>query len=79
MKYNTGDEGVDQILNEVYEKDLILKKYAQENKNKKEHIIFHGGCLGCSTPIDTKLETCFGCLYYNGIVSSYPDLSNKKR
>ncbi len=39
----------------------------------KERKIFHGGCLGCQTPINKGIGTCLGCKYLSSDYSK-PDL-----
>jgi len=50
------------------------KQYARVHPSEKKHIVFHGGCLGCVTPLHYGLGNCTGCLYFNGVVSNYPTL-----
>ena len=54
------------------------QEFARNNPSLKIHKIFHGGCLGCLTPIEKGIGVCTGCQYLMGW--SYPDLSstNKK-
>ena len=52
-------------------------KYIMENPSLKMQQVYHGGCLGCKTPIKDGIKSCLGCKYFNGVVSNYPDLSKK--
>lgn len=42
----------------------------------KKRVIFHGACLGCTTPINYGLGTCRGCKFI-GAEWDKPDLSSK--
>jgi len=50
------------------------KQYARNHIDEKRHIIFHGGCLKCVTPLHYGLGNCLGCFYFNGVTSKYPKL-----
>lgn len=50
------------------------KQYAKVHVDERKHIIFHGGCVKCVTPLYYGLGNCLGCLYYQGVTSKYPDL-----
>lgn len=51
-------------------------KWVEKNKSLKVHNIFHGGCIGCKTPLNTNLGTCLGCQYLTTNWND-PNLSTK--
>ena len=53
------------------------KQYARNHVNEKTHFVFHGECLGCVTPLHYGIGNCVGCLYFNGVTSSFPELKIK--
>lgn len=55
----------------------IKKKEVYTHPALKKRVIFHGGCLGCQTPLIESLGSCRGCSYFHGVRSDYPDLSKK--
>ena len=55
-------------------KDNAMKEYVKNHPSLKERFIFHGGCLGCKTPIEKGCGTCLGCEYAN-FGKGFPDLS----
>lgn len=40
------------------------KVYAKNHIDEKKKIIFHGGCLGCVTPLHYGLGNCLECMYF---------------
>jgi len=52
-------------------------EFVEQNPSLKIHKVFHGGCLGCVTPLEEGIGKCLGCEYLRGITSGYPDLSKK--
>lgn len=50
------------------------KQYARVHTSEKKHLVFHGGCLSCVTPLHYGLGNCLGCKYFNGVTSNYPNL-----
>ncbi len=53
-----------------------MKDFIRQNPSVQERFIFHGGCLGCNTPIKKGCGKCLGCVYANW-GSGMPDLSSK--
>lgn len=54
-------------------KKSARREWVQNNPSLKVRKIFHGGCLGCVTPINEGIGKCLGCKYLSG--GGLPDLS----
>ena len=49
---------------------------AFDNPESKERVIFHGGCIDCSSPAEIGIDHCIGCQYFTADWK-LPDLSIK--
>lgn len=54
------------------------RMWIRNNPNRKEHLIMHGGCLSCDTPLNQGIGVCLGCQYFDADWAK-PDLSPRKR
>ena len=54
-----------------------MKEWVRKNPSLLVRKTFHGGCLGCITPLEKGIGTCLGCHYAN-FNQGYPDLSKQK-
>jgi hypothetical protein len=76
---STGQDTKYQIDYESYEANAEKdRKFAIDNPNVKEHIQFHGGCGGCTTPLETGLGTCTLCQYFDA-EWNLPNLNNNDK
>lgn len=53
-----------------------MKDFIRENPSLQERFVFHGACLGCTTPIKKGCAECLGCKFAN-FGSNLPDLSSR--
>ena len=53
----------DNYMLSVEIKKLIQRHYVENNPELKEHLVFHGGCLSCKTPLEQGIGICQGCFY----------------
>lgn len=66
---------VDNFNKKSYDaKDENDRQYARNHIDEQTHIIFHGGCLSCVTPLHYGLGNCLGCMYFEGVTSGKPSL-----
>jgi len=56
---------------ELHQHNLNDQEYARNNPTEKKHIIFHGGCTSCVTPIHYGLGNCTGCMYFDFVANSH--------
>lgn len=60
--------------------DNAAREWVNNHPSVKVRKIFHGGCLGCATPLNKGIGVCLGCSYFgDGCSSSLPDLSTKEK
>jgi len=46
------------------EDKLAGYRTAFDNPKSKNHVIFHGGCIGCLSPEEMGIGNCIGCKYF---------------
>jgi len=56
--------------------DLCAREFVKTYPSIKKKYIFHGGCLGCKTPLVEGIGACDNCSYFHWM-SNKPDLSEK--
>lgn len=66
------------LKGELHKEESEGKKraFARENPRLKKHIIFHGGCLECYSPLQQGLGGCLDCKYFDSDWAK-PDKSYK--
>ena len=56
------------------DKQKKKQEFALSNPHTKIHIIFHGGCHGCKTPLRAGIGICVKCHYFNSQWEELPSL-----
>ncbi len=74
-KHNTQTRANWEASKKREEEKEKIRLFAEKNPDVKTHHVFHGGCLGCTTPLNEGIGKCLGCRYSNWNLE-LPDLSN---
>jgi len=68
----------DKYARKYDEEKINLRLKADKDPQSRERLIFHGGCLSCTTPSKVGIGNCKGCQYFDADWSK-PDLSDERK